>query len=232
MSNTRRVDAVLFDMDGVLIDSEPIHYASDLQMLDELGIKVPRSYLDRFVGMTNPEMWEIIRREHGITEGTKDILDRQIAVKIRLLQEGDYPAIPGVTGLLRGIRRLGVPVAVASSSSVAFIQAVLRKTGLDGYIRDFVSGEDVPAGKPAPDVYLKAAEVLGADPGACVVVEDSRNGVLAGKRAGMKVVGYRNPSSGEQDLGEADMIIDSFIECPPEAILGMMPGRDEEAHAQ
>lgn len=221
INNPQRCLAALFDMDGVLIDSEPIHYASDLQMLGELGISVPRSYLDRFVGMTNPEMWEIILRENGIVRDVRDILDRQIAVKIRLLQEGDYSAIPGVAELLRGLGRLGAPVAVASSSSAEFIRAVLRKTGLDAYIRNFVSGEDVPAGKPAPDVYLKAAESIRAAPGACVVVEDSRNGVLAGKRAGMRVVGYRNPNSGEQDLGEADMIIDSFIGCVPESLLGL-----------
>ena len=215
--------AVLFDMDGVLIDSEPLHYASDLQMLDELGVSVPRSYLDRFVGMTNPEMWETIRREKGISRSAREILDRQLAVKIGLLREGDYSAIPGVSDLIRGLRGRGIPVAVASSSSAPFIVEVLRKIGLDEYIRIFVSGEDVPSGKPAPDVYLKAAQSLRVESGECVVIEDSRNGVLAGKRAGMRVVGYRNPNSGNQDLTQADAIIDSFIGVSPETIFGIRP---------
>lgn len=201
------IDAVIFDMDGVLIDSEPLHYQTDLTLLGKLGIQIERDYLDRFVGMTNPEMWKTIISEQGITRDVDEILSEQLELKLKLLEDGDWPALAGAVELVEGLVVKGIPVAVASSSSLPFIEGVLRKTGLDRFIHRYVSAESVARGKPAPDVFLEAARMLAVSPVQCLVVEDSRNGVLAAKAAGMRVIGYRNPSSGDQDLSRADAVV-------------------------
>ncbi len=201
------IDAVIFDMDGVLIDSEPLHYRTDLTLLGNLGIQIERDYLDRFVGMNNPEMWKTIISEQGLARDIDEILSEQLELKLKLLEDGDWPALAGAVELVEGLVVKGIPVAVASSSSLPFIEGVLRKTGLDRFIHRYVSAESVARGKPAPDVFLEAARMLAVSPVQCLVVEDSRNGVLAAKVAGMRVIGYRNPSSGDQDLSRADAVV-------------------------
>ncbi len=201
------IEAVIFDMDGVLMDSEPLHYRTDLIMLEHLGLSVDPSYLNQFVGMTNPEMWTLIAGEFGIKRKVDDILEEQLALKLTLLAEGEWTAIPGVLALTEYLDKAGIPLAVASSSSLPFIEGVLRKTGLDRYIQHHVSAESMERGKPAPDVFLEAARRLNVDPAGCVVIEDSRNGVLAARAAGMRVIGYQNPSSGDQDLSRADVVV-------------------------
>jgi beta-phosphoglucomutase-like phosphatase (HAD superfamily) len=201
------IDAVIFDMDGVLIDSEPLHYRTDLTLLGKLGIQIERDYLDRFVGMNNPEMWKTIISEQGITRDVDEILSEQLELKLQLLDDGDWTALSGAVELVEGLVVKEIPVAVASSSSLPFIEGVLRKTGLDRFIHRYVSAESVARGKPAPDVFLEAARMLAVSPVQCLVVEDSRNGVLAAKAAGMRVIGYRNPSSGDQDLSRADAVV-------------------------
>jgi len=204
------MDAVLFDMDGVLVDSEPLHFASDRELLSRLGIEVPEGYLDAFVGVTNPEMWKAISDEFGIRKDLDEILNAQLSLKLKLLKKGTYRAIDGIPALLAELRKKRIPVGVASSSSAIFIKEVLKRIDVVKYVDAYVSGESVACGKPEPDVFLKAAELLGADPAKCAVIEDSRNGVIAAKRAGMKCVGFRNPGSGDQDLSKADLVIESI----------------------
>lgn len=202
--------AVIFDMDGVLVDSEPLHYESDSELLRRLGISVPDGYLDRFIGMSNPAIWEAIASEFKIQKDVREILNAQLSLKLKLLKRAEVKPIDGIPELLKEIRRAGLPVAVASSSSAIFIKEVLKRIGVDRLIDGFVSGESVANSKPEPDVFLKAAEFLGVLPADCVVIEDSKNGTIAAKRAGMKCVGFNNPHPGNQDLSAADLIIDDF----------------------
>jgi HAD superfamily hydrolase (TIGR01509 family) len=210
--------AVIFDMDGVLVDSEPLHYASDSELLKRLGISVPDGYLDRFIGMSNPAIWEAISAEFNIQKDVQEILNAQLSLKLKLLKRMDLKPIDGIPELLKGIRRAGLPIAVASSSSAIFIKEVLKRIGVDYLIDMFVSGESVPHSKPEPDVFLKAAEFLGVEPADCVVIEDSKNGTIAAKKAGMKCVGFRNPHPGNQDLSVADLVIDDFRKLDVKAL--------------
>ena len=150
---------------------------------------------------------ETIISEQGIARDIDEILSEQLELKLQLLEDGDWTALSGAVELVEGLVVKGIPVAVASSSSLPFIEGVLRKTGLDRFIHRYVSAESVARGKPAPDVFLEAARMLAVSPVQCLVVEDSRNGVLAAKVAGMRVIGYRNPSSGDQDLSRADAVV-------------------------
>ena len=206
----RNVKAVIFDMDGVLINSEPLHYEVDLQILKEANIFVEPSYFDSFMGMTNGEMWQRISQEHTIAMPLDALIKKQLSMKIALLRSRNYQAIPGVMNLIQDLVAHSIPVSVASSSPQEFITEVLDKISLSNYICHGVSAERVRFGKPAPDVFLFVAQLMNTKPQDCIVFEDSENGVLSAKRAGMKVIGYRNPTSGNQNLTLADMIIDAF----------------------
>ena len=120
--------------------------------------------------------------------------------------------IDGIRELLAELKALNIPAAIASSSPPVFIKAVLRKFDLLDHFECVVSGEEVERGKPAPDVYLKAAELLGVKPQDCMVLEDARHGVAAAKAAGMKCIGFVNPNSGNQDLSQADYVVHAVSE--------------------
>lgn len=204
--------ALIFDMDGVLIDSEPLHYDADMTLLPALGIHVEKTYLDRYVGVTDPVMWRQIARDFSLQLDIEEILQRQLDTKLRFLAQSDLQAIDGIAELIHSAHDRQIPMAIASSSSKDFIDAVIDKIGIGDFIAQCVSGQEVAKSKPEPDIFLKAAALLGEEALNCIVIEDSHNGVSAAKRAGMCCVAYRNPNSGKQDLSEADIIIDSFRE--------------------
>jgi HAD superfamily hydrolase (TIGR01509 family) len=204
--------AVIFDMDGVIIDSEPLHVMADNEILKHSGITVPEGYFDRFAGWTLQSMWEEIRKDYHIDKSVEEIVELQLPFKLELLREGDYRPIPGIVDLMEKIGEMGLPIAIASSSPVQFIDAVLEKLGLKKYVQFWVSGEEVSRSKPEPDIFLKVAEMLKVNPADCLVIEDSASGIIAAKRAGMKCIGYRNHNSGNQDLSEADIIVENINE--------------------
>jgi beta-phosphoglucomutase-like phosphatase (HAD superfamily) len=107
--------AVIFDLDGVLIDSEPLHALADNQLLKEAGIEVPESYFDRFVGWTNKAMWEEIKKESDIDLSVEELTARQLPLKLKLLHESDLGTVSGIIGLLGIIKKMEIPMAVASS---------------------------------------------------------------------------------------------------------------------
>lgn len=201
------MSAFIFDMDGVIIDSEPLHFEVDLQTLAYFGVASSHEDLERFVGMTNPEMWRILKEERKLTQTVSELIDYQMKNKIEALEKAELAPIDGIQELIAELKKRHIPIAIASSSPRVFIQAVLRKFGLTHAFGAIVSGEEVERGKPAPDVYLAAAKELGVDPAQCVVLEDARHGVIAAKAAGMTCIGFVNPNSGNQDLSQADRIV-------------------------
>lgn len=202
--------AFLFDMDGVIIDSEPLHFEVEMMTMDYLGLTATKEYLEQFVGMTNPEMWKRVKEEHQVPHTVEEIIDYQIAKKLNHLDKADLEPIDGILELIQDLQMNGIAIGLASSSPRSFIERVLTKFQINQHFNSIVSGEEVANGKPAPDVYLEAARVLGVSPEDCYVLEDSRNGVLAAKKAGMRCIGYRNPNSGNQDLSAADVVVDSI----------------------
>ncbi|GIO31017.1 MULTISPECIES: HAD family hydrolase [Paenibacillus] len=204
--------AFIFDMDGVIIDSEPIHFDVDIKTLGYFGVETTEEELERFVGMTNPEMLGIFKRERNLPHSVEEMIEYQLDLKMNILKNLDIGPIEGIRELMEQLDEMNVPMAVASSSPRIFIEGVLAKFGLNHFFQTTVSGEEVPKGKPAPDIYLETAKQLGVDPQHCVVLEDSRNGMLAAKKAGMRCIGYLNPNSGNQNLAEADIQVRSYDE--------------------
>jgi HAD superfamily hydrolase (TIGR01509 family) len=204
--------AVIFDLDGVLIDSEPLHALADNQLLTESGIGTPETYFDRFVGWTNKAMWEEIKKDYNIALSTDELIALQLPLKLKLLREGDYNSVPGIIELLERIKKMEIPMAIASSSPRQFIEEVLEKIGVKQYFTLWLSGEEVERSKPEPDIFLKVAELLNVNPNECLVIEDSTSGIIAAKRAGMRCIGYKNVNSGNQNLSEADLIVSKIEE--------------------
>ncbi|GAB6931091.1 HAD family hydrolase [Paenibacillus sp. JCM 10914] len=206
------IQAFIFDMDGVIIDSEPLHFEVDIQVMNNFGSAITHEQLEQYVGMTNPEMWKRIIDEHKLAQTVEEIIEYQLRQKIDLLTAREMHPIEGIRELLDRLKAHDIPAAIASSSPPVFIKAVLNKFDLLDRFEFVVSGEEVEHGKPAPDVYLKAAELLGVAPAHCMVLEDARHGVAAAKAAGMECIGYVNPNSGNQDLSQADFIVKSISE--------------------
>jgi HAD superfamily hydrolase (TIGR01509 family) len=216
------INAVIFDLDGVLIDSEPLHCRADNQLLTELGIDPPGNYFDRFAGWTDEVMWNAVKKDFHISKSTDQIKEFQLSVKLKLLQEGDLKAISGVVELLKELNKGRIPTAIASSSQKVFIGAVIKKIEIAQYFELILSGEEVVNSKPEPDIFIKAAGLLNVDPSRCLVVEDSTSGTIAAKKAGMKCIGFKNVNSGNQDLSKADIIITDIKEILSQGLLNKL----------
>lgn len=203
--------AVIFDMDGVLVDSEPLHYeVNRITMQEQFGIDLAYEYYKQYIGSTVPYMWGKIIKDFSI-EGynATELFELSEVIKDRLLSEKGYPEVEGVVPFVKSISAK-YKLAVASSSALANIERNVTKLGIREDFDVLVSGVNVANPKPAPDIFLKAAEQLGVKPEECIVVEDSCNGTRAARAAGMACIGYINPGSGEQDLSAADYLFEAF----------------------
>lgn len=204
--------AVLFDMDGVLVDSEILHCKAAVLTLDNLGINVSFEYCFSFVGSTTTHMLQTIIKDYNLTCTDTELLSLYNQNKKKLINEIGYNKIPFTKELIIHLHSIGLKLAIASSSSIEDITYVTKTFVIDKYFHKIVSGAFIKNPKPAPDIYIMAANELGVEKEECIVIEDSYNGVTSGKAAGMPVIGFVNKNSGNQDLSKADMLIEGFEE--------------------
>jgi HAD superfamily hydrolase (TIGR01509 family) len=211
-------DAVVFDLDGVLVDSEHVWDEIREQLARERGGHWHAGAQRAMMGMSSPEWSRYMHDEIGLAETPEEIN----AEVVRRLEGRYREALPLVDGAAEAVERLASrwPLAVASSSNRPIIDLVLELSGVAPLFRATVSSEEVAAGKPAPDVYLEAARRLGVAPGRCAAIEDSHNGIRSAKGAGMAVVAIPNPRypPGDDALAEADVVLDSIEELGVDTI--------------
>ena len=169
-------------MDGVLLDSEPIGYEAMRLVMRGQGAPYDEIENDEFVGRTTAESFRVLRARRGLRPEIGELVRQFCDAKIRLIREGARP-LPGVPEVLERVRAAGYRLALASSAEIPIIAATVETLGLADCFELRVSGEEVPRGKPAPDVFLEAARRLTLAPRDCLVVEDSRNGLLAARAA-------------------------------------------------
>ena len=204
---------IIFDMDGVLINSEALHYQLWRQVFAENGVEIDFDHYKGCIGSRDDVLMELIYCGYGVDfRQRSDLLERFEELKRQYIDEKGVPEIPGVRETLQALREQGYRMAVASSSPQAYIELCTAKIGIAAYFQVLFSGERVAHPKPAPDVFLAAARAMGVSPEGCVVVEDSHNGSRAAKAAGMRCIGFVNPDSGDQDLSAADVLIHQFTE--------------------
>lgn len=202
--------AVIFDMDGVIIDSEPMHFKVDKRLLSNFGLEVDNHFLSQYVGVSNPEMFADIKEKFNIKYSIDELLDLKQNFLLEALNETKLDAVSGVRELIIDLASNNVLLAIASSSPRIFIEAVIKKLDLEQYFKVVVSGEELEKSKPAPDIFIKAASLLGVGRDECIVIEDAATGVEAAFAAGIKCVGYKNPNSGNQNLSKASVIVDDM----------------------
>ena len=193
-----RPDAVIFDMDGVLVDSEPFGFEALRRVMARYGLPYGEEENAEFLGRTTLDSCQILRERHRLPEAAETLADWYVEGMLEQI------AMAGVPEVLRRIRAAGYRMALASSAEVRVIDANLTALGLRPLFDAVVSGTQVARGKPAPDVFLAAAERLGAPPATSLVVEDSRNGLLAAKAAGMRCAVVPCAHTRHQDFGECD----------------------------
>ncbi len=208
-------------MDGVLIDSQPLHYEADVRTLGHFGVTVTARDVEKYAGTTNMDRYRRFLRDYKMTASVEEMVAFREQCIMALIRQAELSPIAGIPRLLKSVKDCGLKTAVASSSSYDLIGAVLQQLHLENYFDRIVSGEDMKNGKPAPDIFLAAANALESTPAQCVVIEDSGNGVLAARRASMKVIAYVNLSSGPQDLSPATRIIHNFSEIDGQFLAGL-----------
>jgi HAD superfamily hydrolase (TIGR01509 family) len=207
------IQTVIFDLDGVIIDSEPVHFNLEKKMFDELQIAVPAEEHNSYVGMSSENMWEGIVSKYNLPYQAAELVQKKYALYLdHLINQRNLSPIPGVAELIEELYKNNFKLIIASSSPLEVIDAVIKKFNLSKYFIATVSGTELANSKPNPEIFLKAARLADSKPEECVVIEDSTNGVTAAKAASMKCIGFANPNSGNQNLNNADVIIKSFEE--------------------
>lgn len=195
-------------MDGVIIDSEPIHIKLEKELLEEAGGDYSKVKHGDFMGTTDAQMWRTLKEQFNLALPVEELINIK---RERFIEKLDQiPLVDNVLDFMAALREMGYKLGLASSNNESAVEAVKNKFGLAKYIDVFTNGEAVSRGKPDPEIFLTTAKQLGLKPEDCLVIEDTRNGVLAAKAAGMKCIGFRNKNSGVQDLSEADLIVSSY----------------------
>ncbi len=209
-----RFRAVIFDMDGVLADSEPLYLEGINQVLEAYGVELTPAENEETIGTTVEATWsKVIERFSLPPEAFDECVRRYDQAMETLLRQPQEP-LPGARPLLAELRRRGIPYALASSAWPNWIVSLLAATGLDGSFDVIVSRTMVEHGKPAPDIFLYTAERLGVAPEECIVLEDTPTGIAAAKAAGMYAVQMRAASTAFPPLPEADLVLESLEDFP------------------
>jgi HAD superfamily hydrolase (TIGR01509 family) len=220
---TRRFDAVIFDMDGVLLDSEPLHYRVLNQVLrDSDGYTLTESENDEFLGTTTEAMFATLIARHSLGHSMSYYVESYERSLLRVLEQPLTPQ-PGVVTLISACVSANVALAVASSSKRTWVVTTLRSLGLADLFPVVVTGDDVVHGKPDPEIYRLTAARLGIRPERCIAIEDAPNGVTSAHRAGMTVLGVRTPYTAHLSLDGALRSVDSLEDVDLEALLNTSP---------
>ena len=207
------IEAVVFDMDGVLVDTEHLWDAVREALTEEWGGRYTPEAQEAMMGMSSVEWSRYLHETVGLRE-PPEVINDEVVRRMLARYETDLPVVPGAVEAVRRAADAGLLLAVASSSNRELIDAVLARLGLTELFHVTVSSEEVERGKPAPDVYLEAARRLGVEPARCIAIEDSASGIRAAHAAGMRVIAYPNrhyPPAADV-LALADVVVEALFE--------------------
>ena len=216
--------AAIFDMDGVLIDSQEAHYQSWLAVADQTGRTMTREEFVHTFGHTSRQVIAEVWPERGFSPEQVAAIDRQKEEAFRRILAQNFPAMPGARALLEALAAEGFALAVGSSGPPENVALTIEQLGIGPLLGAVVTGTDVTHGKPDPEVFRKAGEKLGVPPSRCVVIEDAPDGVKAGRAAGMAVVGMTSSGRPRELLSQANLIVDSLQELSPARLRSVILG--------
>lgn len=214
------IEAVVFDMDGVLLQSEEVWDAVREEYVRERGGRYDAEVQRAMMGMSSTEWSRYLHDVAGVPDQPEEI-NAEVVCRMLDAYKENSPLIPGAVDAVRRVAG-EFPLGLASSSNRELIDTALEQAGLAPYFAATVSSEEVAHGKPAPDVYLEAARRLGIDAKRCVAIEDSHGGIRSAKAAGMRVVAIPNASypPGDEALAQADVVLGSLSELTAESVAG------------
>jgi HAD superfamily hydrolase (TIGR01509 family) len=213
------IEAVVFDLDGVLVQSEELWDAARRELAEEHDIEWPDGATDAMMGMSSKEWSRYMHDEVGVPDPPEEI-NRKV---LEWVEKRYRENLPWIDGAREAVRRIGAefPLGLATSSNREIIDIVVEVGGFEDLLKVTVSSEEVERGKPAPDVYLEATRRMGVDPHKTAAVEDSTNGLLAAKAAGMRVIAIPNDAHppAQKGLDVADVVLHSIEELKPGVVV-------------
>jgi HAD superfamily hydrolase (TIGR01509 family) len=211
-----QIEAVVFDMDGVLVDTEHLWDEVREELTAEWGGRYTPEAQQAMMGMSSSEWSRYLHEVVGLRE-PPEVINAEVVRRMLARYEVDLPVVPGAVDAVRRLAEAGYRLALASSSNRELIDTVLRRLGVTELFEVTVSSEEVARGKPTPDVYLETAARLGIDPARCVAVEDSASGIRSAHAAGMRVIAYpnRHYPPADEALGLADTVVPGLADVAP-----------------
>ncbi len=201
------IEAVVFDLDGLMFDTEALFFRVSCEMLEARGARFTKAMMAAMIGRRSVEAGHVLQTMSGL-DVPAEVLLADVRERFFAVMDADVATTPGLLTLLDHLKRQAIPAAVATSSRLAYAERLLTGHKIRDRFSFILSAEDVERGKPDPEIYLKAAARLGNDPGAVLVLEDSQAGVAAAHGAGAFVVGVPHEHSPAEGLGLAHLIVD------------------------
>ena len=221
----RKLRAVIFDMDGVLVDTEPIHSEIEKKLFWQLGVVIDKAVHLNYMGASNEFMYTDLKSRFNLQASVEELIRIDEAFRCDYFKNLEViPLKEGVINLLGEIKSEGLKLAVATSSSPAMAEIILNRCDIASWFDAIITTHEAGNSKPAPDVYLLAAERLGVSPANCIVFEDSSNGLLAAQSAGMVCVAIQSDVSIRNKLSKADQLIQTFTEITPSRLFELFAG--------
>jgi HAD superfamily hydrolase (TIGR01509 family) len=207
------IKTVIFDMDGVIIDSEPVHHFAYLQHFAELNLDISPEMYASFTGNSTKNIYEKLKAEFKLEQKVEDLVNtKRNFFNEAFDQKEDLFLLEGVLDLIQDLHKNGMQLVLASSSAKVTIERIFKRFELHQYFTHIVSGEDFPKSKPHPAIFEFAAKVSQTPVENCIVIEDSTNGITAAKAANIFCIGYDSFHSKMQDYTKADLVIKDFKE--------------------
>ncbi len=209
----RRIQAVIFDLDGLIVDSEPLQLHAINQALAPVGITLAEADWVQRVGHKSIETIRLLQAQYGFDRDPEKIEQDKVRVYQQLIREGDaLKLMPGVREAIRACQRAQLALALASSSIRADITVILNAFELGELFEVVVAGDEVSKGKPNPEIFLKAAGRMAVDPAVCLVLEDAPSGIAAAHAAGMVSIAIPNRFTRHQNFNEAQVILNTLFD--------------------